>query len=363
MRILFDAFWWAQGPPSNREVMKQFIFAWIKVFPEDSLVLAVPRGSVEGVRQELGEKVRVLGVGLRPHGISLIFEVSLLARRERVDWVLSHNFAVPYPLSAVFIHDLMFITNPEWFTWKERLYFSLMPMSARWATAVFTSSRSEAGRISRIVRDKTPALPVGIAGNSDIIEASPILPQFMDEIDVDGYFLCVGRLNARKNLTRAIEGALLSGLVTVRNPLVVVGEPSGKAADLPPQIRKHVAEGLVIFAGFLADDQVAWLYANTSLFIFVSLDEGFGMPLLEAAFFDAPILASDIPVFKELLGEYAIYVDPESVESISMGVCEAVVRQPHPVAPDLAQYSWVSSVLAMRAELVRIAESRKRHVG
>jgi glycosyltransferase involved in cell wall biosynthesis len=157
----------------------------------------------------------------------------------------------------------------------------------------------------------------------------------------------------RKNLALALTAALRSGRVSPQCPVVVVGERSGLATELSDELRQGVAQGSLRFAGFVGDAQLAWLYRQAALFVFLSLDEGFGMPCLEALHFGTPVLASDIPVFREILRDQAWYADPHSVEAAAeamAGALDAVARQGRPVlqAPDALGYSWAASVRRLR---------------
>lgn len=348
LKVLFDGNWWARGPLSNREVQREFILAWTREFPDDSVIVCVPRDDVESAQRELGASARVIGSRLRPHGVSVILELGWRARRLRPDVTITHNFTPLGGRSAVFVHDFLFRTDPQWFTRRERAYFSLMPATIRFADLVFTSSRSEAERITRTSRARS-AVPVGLGLNRSFREATPRRPAELGEID--GFLLTVGRLNARKNLATTIEAALRSGVATPRFPLVVVGEKSGREAELPDSVEVAVRSGCVRLIGRVDADELRWLYENTSAFLFLTLAEGFGMPTLEALATGAPLLASDIPVFREILGDQARLVDPRDVEAASDAIA-ALVRDPRPLADaedTLSAYTWESSVHRMRA--------------
>lgn len=349
MRVLFDGFWWGSGPVSNRQVMREFIWAWESEFPGDELVVAVRRRDLDTARTELADRVEIVGTRLAPQGLSAICELPWLARRHGADLTLTHNFTPASGRSAVFIHDFMFLTSPQWFTRKERIYFALMPATVRRSTVVFTSSATEAERI-RSRAGRRPVVPVGLAVGRTLADATPRRPA---DLDVDGFLLSVGRLNERKNLATAILGALESGRLSERFPLLVVGESGGRSGDLPAEAAAAVDAGEVRFLGFTDDGELAWLYAHTDGLLFLSHDEGFGMPTLEAVQFGAPIIASDIPVFREIVGELGTLVDPLDVDAVA----SAVRGLPHRVEqggvdPESLGYSWPASVRAMRAAIV-----------
>ena len=124
--------------------------------------------------------------------------------------MIAQNFTPVTGRSAVFIHDVLFQTNPEWFTPLERIYLAAIPHLARRACCVLTSSRSEAERISRSNPGLAPVQPVGLGVKRSLTDVRPTLP---DAAGDGPFLLMVGRLNVRKNLATALRAALLSGTV------------------------------------------------------------------------------------------------------------------------------------------------------
>ena len=130
------------------------------------------------------------------------------------------------------------------------------------------------------------------------------------------FVLTVGRLNVRKNVARLIEAFARVAQQDVTRHLVVVGEKDGKYS--PGAIPDHVTSR-IHFLGHVTDDELRWLYENCDLFVFPSLDEGYGLPLLEANMLGAAAIASDIPVFRELQVA-ADYFDPRSVDEMAAAI-------------------------------------------
>ncbi len=124
------------------------------------------------------------------------------------------------------------------------------------------------------------------------------------DIKTKKYILSVATLNKRKNiyeLIKAYEG------IADKYPdlkLVLVG---GMGNENRKILTKHPN---VIFTGYIPDEDIHSLYKNALLYVFPSLYEGFGTPILEAQYSRCPILCSDIPVFREIAGEGAEYCEP-----------------------------------------------------
>lgn len=349
MKVLFDAFWWVEGPTANRTVMRDMVFAWAREFPGDQIVLAVRREHAASAIRELdarGLVVEVVKSRLWPQGLSNALELPALARRVRADLTLSHNFAPLFGRSAVFIHDLMFEDAPEWFSKKELAYFRFMTLLARRASMVLTSTQTEARRISRVAPRVQKVVPVGLAVGSFMSEVLEVRPNAL--VDVP-FILTVGRLNARKNLGKTLEAAATTDFVAAGGKVLVVGssEYSGVGAELPADIQHQVDMGRVEFLGKVSDAELKWLYGHAAALIYTSLDEGFGLPPVEAGQFGCPVVVSNLPVFRETTEGLATFVDPTDIASIAQGIDATVGSDVQPmVRPG---YTWRAVVTAMRS--------------
>jgi glycosyltransferase involved in cell wall biosynthesis len=147
----------------------------------------------------------------------------------------------------------------------------------------------------------------------------------------DPYILYVGNAYPHKNLE-----TLLTAWNTMKTKLVLVGNDD----FFYQRLRKTTHLDSVVFFGPANDGELANLYQNAKAFISPSLMEGFGLPALEALSFGCPVVASDISVFHEILGEYATYVDPHDPKSMVHALTH--IKKPDRVALQkfLASYSW-----------------------
>jgi len=351
VKVLFDGYWLLDGPPSGRRVVDSFLRTWSADWPGDELVVAVPRRERDEVAALLADlPVELRSVRRRPHGISAMTEMGSLAD---VDVVLAQNYTPlrSRAIRATFIHDLMFEEHPEFFTRSERVYFAGMPWSARFADVVLTSTQAEADRIARTrprlagkVRAVGLSLPGSFAGSTATDPGLDLQP--------GRFLLCVGRLNARKNVNRLIDALRAQDLVSDDFPLVVVGEPDGLAiAKIDPGDRRFR------FVGGVSDGSLRWLYEQCRLFVFPSLDEGFGLPVVEAAVCSAPMVLSDIPAFREL-APGAAFFDPHDEASIGAAIRTELAGEPSP-PPAVGVPTWSEVVGRIRAEVAERAVARR----
>lgn len=135
------------------------------------------------------------------------------------------------------------------------------------------------------------------------------------------YILYLGTLEPRKNLLRLINAyALLKRKHGVTQSLVIAGRKGWQYADILSQAERTGVREHVIFTGYARYDDLPALISGADVFAFVSLYEGFGMPVLEAMACDVPVLTSDNTALSELAGGAALTVNPMSVSDIAAGL-------------------------------------------
>jgi len=252
------------------------------------------------------------------------------AKRDRLDVLHCPTQRAPFrsrlPL-VVTIHDLAVLRHPEAFNRWTRSYSTFtLPRVARAARRIIVGSeftRAEVIELLSVPADKLRVIPYGVG----------------EPFSADGpasggdFVLAVSTLEPRKNLDRLIEGfhrADLRGL-----ELRVVGAPGWGGVRVN-------GEGVRWLTG-IGDDELARLYRGAACVAYVSLYEGFGLPVLEAMASGAPVVAPAGPPFQEFAADVAVGVDPRDASSIAAGLREAVERRSElaPLGPQRArEYSW-----------------------
>lgn len=354
MRVLLDAYWWSKGPTSNRMVQREIIKEWLYTFPEDELIVAIPSGHDAA---DVPAGISVLRTKGRYQLLINSIELPILARRiGDVDCIFTHNFASCSRRSLVFIHDFIFSDHPEWFSAGERLYFSFMPVLAKRARSIILSTRTEEVRVRRILRTSARTTVSGLAVSREMASIPSCQPQQL-QVEPGRFLLVVGRLDIRKNLNNTIRGVLASGVASPQFPLVIVGEGRGDRVLSELRLEELVESRVVRFAGFLPNAELKWMYESAALCLFISLDEGYGLPPVEALSFGGTVLVSDISVFRETMsGSGAKYVDPCDIGEIARAVrrmafsrrdCTPLARKSN---TPFGRFDWGAVVRTIRDE-------------
>lgn len=239
-----------------------------------------------------------------------------IARRAGVD--LLHSFGVTTPLTGRFarvvsIHDLIFHHYPETFPGAARAGLEfLVPRGARRADRVITISEASAADLvatygipeSKI--DVTPlaGLPIG----ESVTDAERLRGRF--NLGDHPYLLCVASTIAHKNIGRLLEALVGLDDDTV---LVLVGHSGMEQDALVARVGELGLEQRVRFTGWVSRPDLEGLYQGALAFVYPTLLEGFGMPVLEAMERGVPVACSATSSLPEVAGDAALLFDPLDV--------------------------------------------------
>ena len=169
------------------------------------------------------------------------------------------------------------------------------------------------------------------------------------------YFVYAGNAYPHKNLERLVEAAKY-----IKTNLIIVSARNVFVERLEKLIKSQNAQEYVKILGFLPDEELAGIYRNSMGFIYPSLFEGFGLQGLEAMASGTLLLASDIPVFKEIYKDNAIYFNPFDFSSIARAMETVLTMEKEKREAVIAEaqkfvqkYSWSK----MAQETLKIYES------
>ena len=236
--------------------------------------------------------------------------------------VAQHLLEAPFLLSwldkrpdltkVFFVHDLLPLDAPEYFgAWNARFFERRIVTAIHHSDAFIVASDVVRERLARELKIRgAGARPIHVEPL-----ASPLRPG-ADAAPVRSakpYFLVVGTIEPRKNhlLLLHVWRDLAERLGPATPRLVIVGGrgwqsgPVAALLDRAPAMKDHVVE-----LGAVSDSRLLGLMNGCRALLMPSHEEGFGLPLVEALTSGAPVIASDIPVFREVAGDAAVFVSP-----------------------------------------------------
>ncbi len=234
------------------------------------------------------------------------------------DIVHSNNFSCPKGFRKArliyTLHDLNFLEYPEFTTEENRwICFNGVFDAACYADYIVAASDYSRKMFLKVFPHYPEnRISVVYEGSRFTLDSLPDASiQHRLKLDADGFWLGVGTLEPRKNLRRLLEAYAIfrkeSGNIP---PLVLAGGKGWMEDDLDVFIGGLGLSEHVRLAGYVSDPQLAWLYRNCFAFVYPSLYEGFGLPVLEAMSLGAAVVTSNVTSLPEVAGDAGILVNP-----------------------------------------------------
>jgi len=230
-----------------------------------------------------------------------------------------------YCVKSVFtLHDLVFQVYPETHKSLNRWFLRLMiPRFLRAADAIIAISqwtKSDAVRLYGIPEEKITVIYEGVHPRFHRLHQTEIAAARQKYRLPQHAILYVGTIEPRKNLITLLDAyvqMLRQHAVADDTKLVIVGRKGWLYEPFFRRLHELGLEGQVIFPGFVADKDLPAIYAAADVFVFPSLYEGFGLPVLEAMACGAPVVCSNSSSLPEVAGDAALQFAPTDVASLA----------------------------------------------
>jgi glycosyltransferase involved in cell wall biosynthesis len=220
------------------------------------------------------------------------------------------------------IHDLNFAHRPADFPLLVRYYYNyFFPRFAAKAKRLITVS--EYSKTDIVETYKIPPDKIDVAYNGCNPDYLPVADEVKTEIRnkfTKGapFFIYVGSRNPRKNISGLLDAfEQFKKTDTTGYKLLFVGEPMWDNSYLSGKINQMNFKNDLVFTGRLSTEVLQLVLASAEALMLVSFSEGFGIPVIEAMHCNIPVICSNQASLPEVAGDAALFVDPNSIDSIS----------------------------------------------
>lgn len=293
---------------------------------------------------ELPKNWRVRGVWAPRFWTQIALSCEMLFRSPDVLFVPAHTVPLIHPRKTfVTIHGLEYEFCPEAYSFWERLYMRVsIRFSCRVAKAVICVSENTKRDVMRRYGVPEKKIQVIYEGFDRIADQTPRIQE-----NHTPFLLFIGRLEARKNIVRMIEAFdIVKQKYHIPHHLVLVGKPGYGYQKIKYSILHSQYSADIKEPGYVTEREKWDLLRNADIFLFPTLYEGFGIPVLEAQSVGTAVVTSSTSSLPEIAGQGAVYVDPSSAEDMALGIwrilsdatlCEKVIEKGH---ENVMRFSW-----------------------
>lgn len=277
-----------------------------------------------------------------------LFRMGMWLRTKEVDFLVSPSnlmLNVWFPRTIQIIHDIAPITHPQYWNLESiksfKYQLNLAMNRAKKVVTISETSKNEIEKHFPVSKGKVDVIGVGINDWVRKEISDKKRAEVIDKYDIPkNYFLSVSTVQPRKNY----EGMIKAFKIFLKKHPGYKYFISGKKGWLSEPIYNLVDEldlkNKVIFLGYTDEEDLPVFYEKTKALLLCSHAEGFGLTAIEAYFKGVPSVVSDIPVFRESMGDNAIFVDPDNPADIALGYEKVVSRTFVKDEGFLKQYSW-----------------------
>jgi len=257
------------------------------------------------------------------------FMLPRLVQGYQLDVLHSPHYTMPIfnlACSVVTFHDMTFFLYPEMHGTLKRVFFrQMIRVSSKRADkiiAVSESTRKDILNLLNVTARKVHTVPEAASGDYRLIHNRDKVNRVCTKygLQTGRFFLYVGTLEPRKNvptLLRAYSCLVSRG---IHDPLVIVGKKGWMFGDIFATVKTLKLEDKVVFTGYVPDEDLPYLYNGARLFVYPSLYEGFGLPVLEAMACGTPVITSNVSSMPEVVGDAGLLIDPRDHTQLAQAI-------------------------------------------
>lgn len=262
-------------------------------------------------------------------------------------YISAHTTPIISPAKTVsVIHDVGFLRQTELYTTRELRYHRFaLNLAVKKSTEIITVSQfsqSEIHDVTGVPKEHIHVIPNGLNIRRDVSDETV----FATHAITKPYLLFVGRVEEKKNMFRLIEAyAELRAHHGFTGPLVLAGSPGFGHERITARMNELGIREHVIETGWISEEALGTLMQQARVFVFPSLYEGFGIPVLEAMSLGVPVACSDIPPLREIAANAATFFDPKNPQHMAQTIATLLPDSAHDSyaqqgREQAAKFSW-----------------------
>ncbi len=239
------------------------------------------------------------------HGLS--GEIPLQLKKNRIPKIVT-------------IHDLIFLSHPQYYNFFDRLIYRLkIRYAVQVANHIVAISEQTKADIIKYFKVNENKISVVYQGCNEAYKQTYSKEEWEKTKKKfhlpDSYILNVGTIQDRKNALSVVKA-----IKDTDHYLVLVGKEKSYAKKIHQYIAAHDLGGRVIFIKNVESTELAMIYKGATVFCYPSFCEGFGIPIIEALFSKIPVITTKFGCFPEAAGPSSLFIDPRNIEEIRAAI-------------------------------------------
>lgn len=243
-------------------------------------------------------------------------------KRDKIEIFHGLSGELPFNLSqnniksVVTIHDLIFLKFPQFYSWFDRkIHFYKFKKAAIQANHIIAISEQTKKDIIDYFKIAPEKISVLYQGCSEAFKKQyPI--ELKEKVTTKynlpkEFILNVGTIEERKNIFEVVKA-----IKNTEIPLIIIGKKTKYSDTIETYLKEHQMENQVRFLSGISLEELAVIYQLATIFIYPSLYEGFGIPIIEALFSKTPVITSNVSCLPEAGGSDSAYINPKNSQEI-----------------------------------------------
>ena len=230
---------------------------------------------------------------------------------------------------VVTAHGAGDITAPYKFIFSRSVFNFLMIHFNRFLAAIIADSefgKEEIREWYRVEKEKVHTIHIGGGDRFRVMPKDSARREIAKKYGIDSSFILdIARLEPNKNVLKVVEAYILARKrYGIREKLVIVGFKGHGHEKILETAHESPYKNDIVFLDYVAEEDLNAFYSAAELFVFPSLNEGFGLPVVEAFSVGVPVITSNVSALPEIAGDAAVLVDPRNSADIARAIHDAL---------------------------------------